>query len=84
MAVDLFAGLSVADDAGALTWYEKLLGSPPRFFPNVVEAVCAPRARRPRPAHPLRRRPRRPSRMGDPNGESSGSSERRRRTESAR
>jgi predicted enzyme related to lactoylglutathione lyase len=39
MAVDLFAGLSVADYAGALTWYERLLGSPPAFLPNDVEAV---------------------------------------------
>lgn len=39
MAVDLFAGLSVSDYAGALSWYERLLGSPPAFFPNEVEAV---------------------------------------------
>ena len=39
MAVDLFAGLSVADYNGALSWYECLLGSPPAFFPNDVEAV---------------------------------------------
>ena len=37
--VDLFAGISVRDFAGALAWYEKLLGSPPAFLPNDVEAV---------------------------------------------
>jgi hypothetical protein len=39
MAVDLFAGISVNDYAGALAWYEKLLGSPPSFIPNDREAV---------------------------------------------
>ena len=39
MAVDLFAGISVSDLAKALTWYERLLGAPPTFFPNDVEAV---------------------------------------------
>jgi len=39
MAVDLFAGIAVSDFAAALTWYEKLLGTPPAFFPNDVEAV---------------------------------------------
>ena len=39
MAVDLFAGIAVSDYAAALTWYEKLLGTPPAFFPNDVEAV---------------------------------------------
>jgi predicted enzyme related to lactoylglutathione lyase len=39
MAVDLFAGISVADYHSALSWYEKLFGSPPAFFPNDVEAV---------------------------------------------
>ncbi len=39
MAVDLFAGLSVSDYSAALSWYERLLGSPPAFFPNDVEAV---------------------------------------------
>jgi catechol 2,3-dioxygenase-like lactoylglutathione lyase family enzyme len=37
--VDLFAGISVRDFAGAKAWYEKLLGAPPAFFPNDVEAV---------------------------------------------
>lgn len=37
--VDLFAGVSVSDYAAALAWYEKLLGSPPAFSPNDVEAV---------------------------------------------
>jgi predicted enzyme related to lactoylglutathione lyase len=37
--LDLFAGISVADYAAALKWYEQLLGSPPTFFPNDVEAV---------------------------------------------
>jgi hypothetical protein len=27
------------DYAAALTWYERLLGSPPAFFPNDIEAV---------------------------------------------
>jgi catechol 2,3-dioxygenase-like lactoylglutathione lyase family enzyme len=39
MAIDLFAGIPVNDYAAALTWYERLLGSPPAFFPNDVEAV---------------------------------------------
>ena len=39
MAVDLFAGIAVRDYAAALTWYEKLLGTPPAFFPNDDEAV---------------------------------------------
>jgi hypothetical protein len=39
MTVDLFAGIAVSDYATALTWYEKLLGSPPAFFPNDAEAV---------------------------------------------
>lgn len=39
MSVDLFAGISVSDFAAALTWYEKLLGARPAFFPNDVEAV---------------------------------------------
>ncbi|MBG0564635.1 VOC family protein [Actinoplanes aureus] len=39
MAVDLFAGVSVSDYPAALTWYEKLLGAPPAFHPNDVEAV---------------------------------------------
>jgi hypothetical protein len=39
MALDLFAGISVKDFAIAQAWYERLLGSPPAFFPNDVEAV---------------------------------------------
>jgi catechol 2,3-dioxygenase-like lactoylglutathione lyase family enzyme len=39
MAVDLFAGIPVSDYPAALDWYETLLGSPPSFFPNDVEAV---------------------------------------------
>lgn len=41
MTVDLFAGISVSDYQAALAWYEKLLGAPPSFFPNDVEAVWA-------------------------------------------
>lgn len=39
MAVDLFAGIPVSDYTAALTWYERLLGAPPAFFPNDIEAV---------------------------------------------
>ncbi len=39
MTVDLFAGLPVSDYQRALTWYERLLGSEPAFFPNATEAV---------------------------------------------
>lgn len=39
MTVDLFAGVSVSDFAAALTWYEKLFGGPPAFFPHDTEAV---------------------------------------------
>lgn len=35
----LFAGIPVSDFRAALTWYEKLLGSPPSFFPHDTEAV---------------------------------------------
>lgn len=38
-SLDLFAGVSVADYRVALAWYERLLGSPPAFFPNDIEAV---------------------------------------------
>lgn len=38
-SLDLFAGIPVADLAIALAWYEKLLGSPPTFLPNEIEAV---------------------------------------------
>jgi hypothetical protein len=37
--LDLFAGIPVAGYAVALAWYELLLGSPPAFFPNDIEAV---------------------------------------------
>ncbi len=39
MAVDLFAGIPVTDYAAALTWYERLLGSPPSFVASDTEAV---------------------------------------------
>ncbi|GAA1853031.1 VOC family protein [Asanoa iriomotensis] len=39
MTVDLFAGISVRDFGAALEWYERLLGAPPSFLPNDVEAV---------------------------------------------
>jgi hypothetical protein len=39
MAIDLYAGIPVDDYAAALTWYERLLGSPPMFFPHDTEAV---------------------------------------------
>jgi catechol 2,3-dioxygenase-like lactoylglutathione lyase family enzyme len=37
--LDLFAGIPVTDYAAALSWYERLLGSPPTFFPLEIEAV---------------------------------------------
>ena len=37
--LDLFAGIPVADLTAALEWYERLLGFPPTFFPNDIEAV---------------------------------------------
>ncbi len=37
--LDLFAGSPVTDYAAALKWYERLLGSPPAFFPNDIEAI---------------------------------------------
>jgi predicted enzyme related to lactoylglutathione lyase len=39
MALHLFAGIPVDDYAAALSWYEKLFGSPPSFLPNDTEAV---------------------------------------------
>lgn len=39
MAVNLFAGIPVADYAAALAWYERLFGAPPSFFPHDTEAV---------------------------------------------
>jgi predicted enzyme related to lactoylglutathione lyase len=38
-SLDLFAGIMVSDYATALKWYERLLGSPPSFLPNDIEAV---------------------------------------------
>jgi catechol 2,3-dioxygenase-like lactoylglutathione lyase family enzyme len=37
--LDPFAGIPVADYAAALSWYTRLLGSEPAFFPNDREAV---------------------------------------------
>ncbi|QBD83384.1 VOC family protein [Ktedonosporobacter rubrisoli] len=37
--LDLFAGISVADYAASLSWYQRLLGGPPAFFPHETEAV---------------------------------------------
>jgi len=39
MAIDLFAGVPVADYAAAQEWYQRLFGAPPSFFPNEIEAV---------------------------------------------
>ena len=39
MEVDLFAGVPVSDFDAALAWYRRLLGAPPGFLPNEVEAV---------------------------------------------
>ncbi len=39
MTVDLFAGVPVRDYDAAVAWYERLLGAPPAFRPNDVEAV---------------------------------------------
>jgi catechol 2,3-dioxygenase-like lactoylglutathione lyase family enzyme len=39
VAVDLFAGMPVADYERAVAWYERLLGSGPSFLPNDTEAV---------------------------------------------
>ncbi len=39
MNLDLFAGIPVRDYQAALSWYERLMGSPPTFFPNDTEAV---------------------------------------------
>ncbi len=38
---ELFAGIPVSDFQVSLDWYERLLGSPPSFFPNDKEAVWA-------------------------------------------
>jgi catechol 2,3-dioxygenase-like lactoylglutathione lyase family enzyme len=37
--LDLFTGIPVTDYTTALEWYERLLGSPPAFFPTDTEAV---------------------------------------------
>jgi hypothetical protein len=37
--MDLFAGVPVRDYKAAVAWYERLLGGPPAFLPNDVEAV---------------------------------------------
>jgi hypothetical protein len=39
MALDLFAGISVSDYDTAVAWYQTLLGAPPSFLPNDIEAV---------------------------------------------
>ncbi len=39
VAVDLFAGIPVADYESAVAWYERLLGAEPSFLPNDTEAV---------------------------------------------
>jgi catechol 2,3-dioxygenase-like lactoylglutathione lyase family enzyme len=39
VTLGLFAGIRVGDLARAQDWYERLLGAPPSFFPNDVEAV---------------------------------------------
>ncbi|GAA5141278.1 VOC family protein [Pseudonocardia adelaidensis] len=39
MTIDLFAGIPVRDYSAATAWYERLLGAPPSFLPNEVEAV---------------------------------------------
>jgi catechol 2,3-dioxygenase-like lactoylglutathione lyase family enzyme len=39
VAVDLFAGVPVADYDRALAWYERLFGAGPSFLPNETEAV---------------------------------------------
>ncbi|WP_405541655.1 VOC family protein [Streptomyces phaeochromogenes] len=39
MPLEFFAGIPVNDYAAALPWYERLLGTPPTFFPHDTEAV---------------------------------------------
>jgi catechol 2,3-dioxygenase-like lactoylglutathione lyase family enzyme len=39
MTTDLFAGIPVSDYTAAAAWYERLLGAPPAFLPNDIEAV---------------------------------------------
>ena len=38
-SLDLFAGIPVTDHERAVDWYTQLLGDPPSFLPNDVEAV---------------------------------------------
>lgn len=38
-SLDLFSGIPVVDFVSALSWYERLLGSSPTFFPHDTEAV---------------------------------------------
>jgi hypothetical protein len=39
VAIDLFAGIPVRDYKSAKSWYERLLGREPAFFPHATEAV---------------------------------------------
>ena len=39
MALELFAGIPVRDYVTAVSWYERLLGSPPTFLAHEMEAV---------------------------------------------
>jgi len=39
LSVDTFAGFPVKDYLLARAWYERLLGRPPAFLPNDIEAV---------------------------------------------
>lgn len=39
ISVDLFTGFPVKDYSASLPWYERLLGCPPAFLPNDIEAV---------------------------------------------
>lgn len=39
MADHLFAGIPVADYPAALSWYERLFGRRPSFYPHETEAV---------------------------------------------
>jgi len=39
MTMDLFGGIPVRDYTSAVAWYERLLGAPPSFLPNDIEAV---------------------------------------------
>ena len=39
MELDLFAGARVRDYESSRSWYERLLGKEPTFFPNATEAV---------------------------------------------